>query len=84
MSESSPWLPRDLDAGANRCDECHGWRGVWRTSNHLWQEVVGDDGVVLCPSCFMRRAEGKHIGLRGSWVLMPPRLTISEPRRRPQ
>ena len=82
MSEPSPWQPREFDA-SHTCVECGGWRGAWRTSNHLWQEVVGEQGIVLCPSCFMRRAEAMHIGTRGTWVLMPPRLTITEPRRRP-
>lgn len=33
----------------------------WRTSNRLWESVVGDEGGILCVRCFVRRAGAVHV-----------------------
>lgn len=37
----------------------------WLTDDALWQRIVGDDSVVLCPRCFVLR--GRAIGVSVSW-----------------
>lgn len=57
-----------------RCSDCHGPALVWFAPNWLWNRVMGgpdatdDPGGMLCPNCFIQRAEGA--GIRPTaWVL---------------
>ncbi len=79
---TNPWQPTEGESAWKHCYDCAGVRGSWRISNHLWRDVMGEDGPGVCPVCFMRRARAKHIGERGAWILMPPRLTITDPETR--
>lgn len=37
----------------------------WLASDELWERVVGDEAVVLCPFCFEARA--RALGISISW-----------------
>lgn len=49
------------------CEDCHGETLVWRAPDLLWNLVIGgpeaksDPGAMLCPNCFIRRAEAQGI-----------------------
>lgn len=70
-------------AEETRCDECGGVNPVWFAPNDVWNLVVGgpdatdDPGGILCPICFIRKAEGA--GVRPTaWALSPERLTTDQ------
>lgn len=56
------------------CDGCGNPNPVWFTANSLWNRVVPEKTPILCPTCFIERAE-RDAGLRGAWVLKPERET---------
>lgn len=39
------------------CQECGGITRVWCADDALWNEVVGSPNGMLCPNCFIDRAE---------------------------
>ena len=72
----------DRHSDVHRCEDC----GVptsrpigsyWLASDELWAQVVGDDTIVLCPSCFTGRAEAKDIHV--SWRAVVDDVAASEP-----
>lgn len=65
-----PWRSSD---GDERCQECMQVNPVWWIQNQLWNSVMdGDRGAILCPSCFIQRAERAGYGKHGAWQLYPP------------
>lgn len=54
------------------CDLCGKKYFVWFTDNVFWNEVMENDegkGMLLCPDCFVKRAEDKF-KVTG-WRLLP-------------
>jgi hypothetical protein len=50
------------------CQDCDGSTRVWFAPNATWNAVMGSDGGMLCPGCFIDRAEA--IGMvPTAWVL---------------
>jgi hypothetical protein len=47
------WEPMD---GDERCQSCGRPNPVWFTDNDVWNTVMPDDGI-LCPTCFMLKAD---------------------------
>lgn len=45
------------------CDDCSGPTLSWRAPDSIWNQVLGglhatdDPGGMLCPNCFIKRAE---------------------------
>lgn len=59
------------------CDECGGRNIVWSAPNDVWNQVTGHPaGLILCPVCFVRRADAA--GFRDCWTLVPDAL-LPEP-----
>jgi len=58
-----------LEDGDLKCHECGQWNPCWFTANEIWNKVTPDRSGILCPSCFLRRAE-KVIPNTG-WELLP-------------
>lgn len=63
-------------ADAIPCDDCSREVEVWFAPNPLWNLVIGgpaatdDPGGMLCPSCFIQRAE--KAGIKPTaWVVQP-------------
>lgn len=57
-----------------QCDDCSGPNPVWYAPNALWNLVMGgpeakdDPGGMICPVCFIKRAEdGGHVPT--AWML---------------
>ena len=50
---------------------------VWTAPDALWIEVWGNEGGVLCPSCFDKRAAALGYLLR--WVPQVEQVTVSYP-----
>lgn len=75
MSEAAPTLPEEM-RGDGPCMDCgtHD-TPVWFTDNVFWNAVVGgpgtryDPGGLLCPICFIRRAE--TVTAPTGWKLTP-------------
>jgi len=57
------------------CQECGGENPVWFAPHDLWNRVMGgedckdDPGGILCPVCFIRRAE--QVGIKEIWWVGP-------------
>jgi len=57
------------------CQECGGENPVWFAPHDLWNRVMGgedckdDPGGILCPVCFIRRAE--RVGIKEIWRVGP-------------
>ena len=52
------------------CDDCGGPNIVWHTDNPTWNAVMDptdDRPAILCPVCFVKRAEASGVGSR--WKL---------------
>lgn len=47
------WTPED---GDGRCQECWRPNPIWHADHAVWNEVMGGEGGVLCPTCFTARA----------------------------
>ena len=43
------------------CQECGGPNPVWLVDNEIWNAVMGDEGGILCPTCFMIKADDGHV-----------------------
>lgn len=51
------------------CQSCGGINPVWSADNELWNKVVGSPYGILCPTCFVKKANEMDIncfGLRPS------------------
>lgn len=63
--------------GDRYCSDCGGLNPVWHAPNVMWNRVMGgpcaqgDPGGVVCPSCFIRRAERAGFA-PASWLLTDP------------
>jgi hypothetical protein len=58
-----PWKPVD---GDSKCQQCYGPNPIWFCESRIWNQVVGGDpdqeaGGILCPSCFMVKAEAANL-----------------------
>jgi hypothetical protein len=69
-------VTEQASTGDRVCDDCGQNNPVWFAPVALWNRVVGgpeakgDPGGVLCPICFIRRAEGA--GVRPTaWIVQP-------------
>jgi len=57
------------------CQECGGENPVWFAPHDLWNRVMGgedckdDPGGIICPICFIRRAE--RVGIKEIWRVGP-------------
>jgi hypothetical protein len=51
------------------CQRCGGPNVVWFAPNYVWNEVMPDDGGVLCPTCFILAAYQAGVGSR--WRVAP-------------
>lgn len=52
------------------CDDCNGPNSPpWFAPSDLWNRVVGNEGGMLCPRCFIRRAQSA--GVDGVWRVAP-------------
>jgi hypothetical protein len=53
------WMRRRSGRGLEKtCQECGGGNPSWHAPNELWNQVTGHPpGLIICPSCFERRAE---------------------------
>ncbi len=49
-----PWKPSD---GDTKCQKCFGLNPVWYCDSLMWNTVMGNDGGILCPTCFMLKAQ---------------------------
>ena len=43
------------------CTDCGGPNVVWHAPNDLWNRVMGGEGGILCPRCFIQRAKADGI-----------------------
>lgn len=78
--EAISWIARVRARGSGTgdqvCQECGGPNPVWFAPNELWNRVMGgpdatgDPGGVLCPACFIAKAE-EHGQCPTAWVLTP-------------
>ncbi|MDP9113881.1 MAG: hypothetical protein M3O20_09375, partial [Acidobacteriota bacterium] len=55
----------------NMCQECGGPNPVWFAPNHIWNQIVGSEAGMLCPVCFIKRADSKGLYQAGGWELVP-------------
>lgn len=55
--------PEDL------CGQCGNPNPFWFVANDLWNRVVPERSGILCPTCFIERAN--KIGLDSAWELVP-------------
>lgn len=57
-------------ADTHRCRDCavptsYAIGSYWLADDDLWNRVVGDNSIVLCPACFHDRAEAQGVAV--SW-----------------
>lgn len=52
------------------CQNCHQAYGVWFVPNEVWNEVIAERVGMLCPNCFINRAERQGFKTTG-WKLAP-------------
>ncbi len=43
------------------CQECGGKNIGWMAPNSIWSKVMPDEGGILCPECFYKKAKQKGI-----------------------
>jgi hypothetical protein len=61
------------------CEDCSGFNPVWFAPNDIWNlvmggpEAKGDPGGMVCPSCFVARAEKAGV-VPTAWMLVPERV----------
>ncbi len=65
----SPWEPAD---GDSKCQMCSRPNAVWWVQSEVWNAVMGSEAGILCPSCFIVRANLSGLARRGAWQLYPP------------
>lgn len=51
------------------CQECGGRNPRWFASNDVWNKAIPDRVGILCPFCFIQRAE--KAGIYAGWELVP-------------
>jgi len=70
-------------AGDRLCGACMAANPIWFTDSPLWNRVVGgprakgDPGGVLCPACFMARAD--HALGEQVWTVLPHDDSVESP-----
>lgn len=64
------------------CQDCNGPNIVWFAANGLWNRVMGGPDGVVCPGCFVRRAEGMGVN-RHAWELRQEEFWTSVKDREP-
>lgn len=52
------------------CMDCGGENVVWFAPNDLWNRVMGSPNGIVCPNCFIKRAERAGLD-RAAWRLEP-------------
>ncbi len=54
------------------CHECGRPNITWFAQNDLWNRVMSERGCIVCPICFVKKAEEQGIAPRteGSWELI--------------
>jgi hypothetical protein len=52
------------------CENCHQAYGVWFVANEFWNLIIPERTGMLCPNCFIARAERVAIKVTG-WQLVP-------------
>ncbi len=62
--------PVGVGAPAEICQNCHQAYGVWFAANEVWNKVIPDRVGMLCPNCFINRAERQGFECTG-WQLVP-------------
>lgn len=85
--EASPSLGMGEAHGDRKCDACHRANPVWFAPSPLWNLVIGgpeatdDPGGVLCPICFIEKAEAAGImPATGAWlVTKEPAASLTSP-----
>lgn len=50
------------------CQDCGTKNPVWFAPNELWNKVMENKQMIVCPNCFINRAEAKGIKPTG-WLL---------------
>jgi hypothetical protein len=51
------------------CQDCGGANVVWFAPNDIWNRVVGSPNGILCPRCFIVRAN--RAGIDARWSVAP-------------
>lgn len=64
---------KDEDKGEGWCDDCGQEYPIWFAPNKVWR-VIHQQGM-LCPNCFMRKAEKDELG-RIVWIVKPDKPTL--------
>lgn len=55
------------------CDDCARPYTIWYADNDLWNAVMPDNRGMLCPTCFLIRAEPVTEFARITWPEVPSR-----------
>lgn len=58
-----------------RCGDCGVANPVWFAPSPLWNLVMGGPDGIVCPLCFIKRAEAKGIK-QSAWQLMPEAVAL--------
>ena len=61
------------------CQHCHQAYACWFAPNEIWNLVIPDRVGMLCPNCFLNRAEHAAINL-GCWKIAPEFYGKASPR----
>lgn len=59
----------DTDHPEAFCQDCHRPNAVWFAPNEIWNSVNAEGNGILCPVCFIRKAEAA--GIKGPWRIQP-------------
>ena len=59
----------ELKAALSVCQDSARHNPVWFAANELWNKVIPERVGVLCPSCFIKRAD--KIIVNTGWQLIP-------------
>lgn len=55
------------ESGDSRCHACLGVNPIWWVHpNAVWNEVMDDEGGILCPTCFMIVAQARGVLVKGA------------------
>lgn len=52
------------------CKDCGGPNITWHASSELWNAVVVDRGIIICPICFVKRSEKQGIRPTSWWLAL--------------
>jgi hypothetical protein len=69
-----PWRWTD---GDTRCQKCGSVNPTWWVQHEVWNAVVGGNPHleapgILCPNCFIAKADEAGYARGGAWQLYPP------------